>query len=337
VDPFQTLVDFPEFRSGLVAGLFVSLPVLVIGLAWRLHRPRGMPLGLAGPAFSLAALATIGGWFGADELSPVPQDLVVGVLACWLAGTIAARTPRPVLLGGLLTVPGAVLIAGSEDFGGAQWVVWLIFVGTVLGGAFGADLDRRVARLGLGPVLFLIAVGGLYATVPDTEIARPLVGAALPLALCGWPLRAARLGAGGTAAAIGVFLWVAAFEGFGRPGSIVGAAGALALLLTEPVGRMLGRRRVPGAARTMPVGRVEVIVVGAQLVLSLYAARIAGFEEDGLPALVLLAPVVAVGVVLGAWLGLSSRLSPESRPRRARGSSSRRRPRSGSRPPATSN
>ena len=38
-----------------------------------------------------------------------------------------------------------------------------------------ADLDRRGARLGLGPVIWLITVFGVYVTVPDTELIRPLV------------------------------------------------------------------------------------------------------------------------------------------------------------------
>ena len=49
--------------------------------------------------------------------------------------------------------------------------------------------------------MWLITVFGVYATVPDTELVRPLVGVAIPLALAGWPLRAARLGAGGVAPA----------------------------------------------------------------------------------------------------------------------------------------
>lgn len=341
MEPFQTLVDFTEFQSGLAAGALITLPVLVIGLFWRLSRPNAAPLGLVGPAFCLAALVALGGGWAFDEIYPIPGELVTGVLLCLAGGEIAGRTPRPVLLGGLLTVPGAVLIARSEDFGGDGWVVWLIVVGTVLGGAFGADLDRRVARLGLGPVLFLISVGSLYATVPDTELARPLVGVALPLAIAGWPLRAARLGAGGAPAAIGVFLWVAAFEGFGRPGSIVGAAGALALLLWEAPGRIAARGKHSGLSRTLSVGRLELVVVALQLALGLYAARIAGFEEDGLAAFMLLLPTIPIGVAAGATLGLSSRLEPRpgggparrSRRSRAGRRSGRPRPRPTGSPP----
>jgi hypothetical protein len=322
VDPLQTLVDFSEFRSGLWAGLLVTLVVALVGLVVRTAHPKAVPLGLAGPAFCLAGLTAIGGWLGFDAIWPVPRDLVLGLLACLLGGEVAARTRHRGIWGAFLVAPGALLVSRSEDFGGPGWVVWLVFVGIVLGGAFSADLDRRVARLGLGPVLLLVSVGGLYATVPDTELARPLVGAAIPLALCGWPLRVARLGAGGTPAAIALFLWVAAFEGLGRPGSIVGAFGALALLLTEPIGRRLGRGRVVGLAKTLSIGRLELVVVGAQVVLALYASRLAGFEEDGLAAFLFLVPALVIGVLAGAALGLSSRLRPRPRgagpPRRAR-------------------
>ena len=183
-----------------------------------------------------------------------------------------------------------------------------------LGAPSAADLDRRAARLGLGPVLWLVTVVGVYATVPDTELIRPLVGVAMPLALCGWPLRVARLGAGGVAAGIALLMWVAAAEGYGRPGSIVGAAGALGLLLVEPVGRVLLRRRVVPWSRVLSARAFALVFVGAHVLVVAYATRIAGFQADGGPAFVLLVPGLVAGAAAGGLLGLSKRLRPGGSP-----------------------
>ena len=194
-------------------------------------------------------------------------------------------------------------------------------IGTIIvGSPLAADLDRRCARLGLGPILWLIAVAGLYWTVPDTERVRPLIGAALPLAFTGWPLRFSRMGAGGVSAAIALFVWVAAFDGYGRPGSIVGAAAALGLFLVEPIGRMLAKGRIASLSRSMGIGAFEGCVIGAQVLIVGYASRVAGFSDTGGDALIWLVPAIPVAIAIGGVVRVSKRLRPRrgaSRGRRA--------------------
>lgn len=345
--PFSTLFDFPQFQAGLRAGMLAALVVAGLGLFVR-RSPRGRrarPAGLAGPAFVLAALAALGGWWGLEGVVPLPGDLLWGLGLLVVGGEVAARARWPITVGLGAALPGAWLVAHSVTFPGPGWSRWLVLGVTVVGAALAADLDRRVALLGLGPVLLALSAGGIYSTVPDTELARAMVGAALPLALVGWPLRAARLGAGGAGAAIALMMWVAAIDGYGRPGSIVGAAGALGLLVTEPIGRRFGRRAVVGLARLASVGALEVAVVLAHFALVAYASRIAGFAEDGMPALILLVPALAGGIAVGVWFGISSRLRPRpwrqrQRPEQPPGSPPRepphrpRRRRSRSAPPA---
>jgi hypothetical protein len=319
VSPFTTLFDFDQFQSGWWAG-WAFLPVVAFS-GWIVvtsGRNRPVPWGLVGPAWVFGSLLALNGWLHFDQIVELPSQLLWGLVAVAAANELASHTPNPKIIGCLLVLPGAWLVATSADFAGPDWVVPLVIATVTLGGPMAADLDRRGARLGLGPVLWLITVFGVYATVPDTELVRPLVGVAIPLALCGWPLRVARLGAGGVAAAIALLMWVGAAEGYGRHGSIVGAAAALGLFLVEPIGRHLFRRRVVPWSRVMTPRAFGLTFVAVDVLLVAWGTRIAGFQEDGLPALLLWIPGLVAGVVLGGLLGLSKRVRPDrtrSRPR----------------------
>ena len=193
MSPFTTLFDFRQFQSGWWAG-WAFLPVVAFA-GWVVVTSgptRRTPWGLVGPAWVLGSLLALDGWLRFDHLVDIPAQLLWGLLAVAAANELASHTPNPKILGCLLVLPGAYLVATSTDFGGPDWVVPLVTVTITLGAPMAADLDRRGARLGLGPVLWLITVFGVYVTVPDTELIRPLVGVAIPLALCGWPLRVAR-------------------------------------------------------------------------------------------------------------------------------------------------
>ena len=154
----------------------------------------------------------------------------------------------PWLVGPIAAIPGAVLLAGANDGLDAGWVPIVIVVGTVVIGATAADLDRRTARFGLGPLLLFITVAGIYVTVPDTELMRAVVGVAMPLVLLRLAVR--RRGArlrrrvrGGRDAAVDHP------DRRDRPrGAIVGVVGAFALLVGEPLGRVLARSSSAGSA-----------------------------------------------------------------------------------------
>ena len=225
MSPIRTLVDFSGFQAGFWWGLLAMGVVLAAGwVAIVIRRGSGTPVGLAGPAWVLVSIGLLGGWIGASRTDAIPSGLVWGLLVLIVGGELADRTPNPIFIGIVFAVPGAFLVGFSLEFPGPTWSKWVVIGVVAVGGPLAADLDRRVSRLGLGPVLWLIAVAGMYWTVPDTERVRPLIGAAVPLAFCGWPKRWSRMGAGGIGVAIGLFVWVAAVEGRGRPGSIVGAA-----------------------------------------------------------------------------------------------------------------
>ena len=313
MSPIQTLIDFPGFRDGFLFGLVLAIGVLAVGAVYSLFRHRSkVPLGLTGPAWVFASLVTLGGWLGYSGADVIPRQLVWGLVVLFVAGELAERTPNPKIIGIFLGFPGAILVGYARDLPGPSWSRWLVIGVAAIGGPLAADLDRRSARLGLAPVLWLLAVAGLYWTVPDTERVRPLIGAAVPLGFTGWPLRLSRMGAGGIGAAVALFAWVAAIEGRGRPGSIVGAVASLGLFLVEPIGRVLAKGRVAALSRSLRLGVFEWCVVGSQLLMVGYASRVAGFAETGGRAFLLLLPAIPFAIAIGGLLRVSKRIRPPS-------------------------
>jgi hypothetical protein len=307
--PVSDLVGTTEFAIGLLMGSVAFLVALPAALGLGVLFPaRGRRPGLVGPVFAVASVFALNGNLGTDEIASVPGDVVLGLLLVWLAGTIGAATRYPWAVGPIASLPGGFLIAGANAGLADGWVPVLIVLGIAVVGGTAADLDRRGARYGLGPLLFVIAVVGIYFTVPDTELMRAIVGVALPLVLLAWPYAAAALGAGGAYAAVGLLLWIAPIEGIGRPGAIVGVVGAFALLVGEPLGRAL----VPwlrGRVRLIqfPIGHPRALVVGSQVVLTLYAARVAGTAQSAFAAVLLMIPALAVSVAFGVFLVLPER------------------------------
>ena len=103
-------------------------------------------------------------------------------------------------------------------------------------------------------------------------------------------------------------LWVSVQEGWYRPSSVIGTLGALALFTTLPIGVRV-RRWTSLRVRWDRKRRAFAIVV-VQLLLSLWAARVAGTVTGTLEAILLLVPAVAAGIVFGALLPTGRRRSP---------------------------
>jgi hypothetical protein len=86
-----------------------------------------------------------------------------------------------------------------------------------------------------------------------------------------WPLRVARLGAIGAYALVGLLLWVIAWGGRGREGSIVGAVACLGLFLVQPLIRRIGREHRRLTDRSAVLLQSALVFMGA---------RVAGMRED---------------------------------------------------------
>lgn len=160
------------------------------------------------------------------------------------------------------------------------------------------DLDAR--RPGLYPLLMAITVAGTWATLPDTEEATALLGAALLVVVVSAvvPLRSERLGTVLAAAAVVATIGLG---GAGRDGAIVGATIALLSLASAPLVRRWTMRRPPTAA---------IIATHAGVVA--IATRVGGLRADAASSAAIGLAALAAGI---AVLVLATRrLVDEDRP-----------------------
>jgi hypothetical protein len=279
-----------EFGVGLQAGLLALVVGAVAGLGWRLFR--GTPLPAAG------LLLAGGAAWGLREAVVLPPGLVEGLTALAGAGLVASILPRPEVVGPILAVPGAWILAFRADVVEVDWIRALVAAAAVVGGMLVADFDRRWRTTGFSPVLMCVAAVGLYFTVPDTEQATVLLAVALPLSLLGGPPALARLGSAGSYAAAGLVAWTAAAGGVGRPSSIVGGVACLGLLIIEPLARALS----PAGGSLL--GAVErrwwgvVPVATGQLLLVFIASRWAGLQPATGEAVLIIVIELAVAMAI---------------------------------------
>lgn len=278
--PERILEPFTQapFRDGLVIGVLALVAGVVLGGLWRMRCDRPCPV--AGLLIAAAGAAAV------SQTQRSAPGLVPGLVALGVAGVVVDVVPRvrPLLV--VLAVPGASVVASSVDVTQA-WAPLAVGVAVALGGALVADFDRRWTTRPLGPALVVVSLAGVFVTVPETAEALPVLGAALPLALIGWPVSLASLGAGGSLAATGLLAWTVAQGGTFRDSAIVGGLACLGMLVAEPLGR-LARPHGTGRRLPRPVG-VVVVVLLTHVVVVLVAARVAGLVDD-----------LAVAVVIAA-------------------------------------
>ena len=302
----EALLTSPELAAGWWCGV-VALAIGMVAAVLHRSRSRPAPVPILGFLFGAAVLVAVGltlGW---------PAGLALGLLV--LAGAeVAGRwMGAGPLMCMLLAVPGAWLVVFQGVPQLAGWPRLLTMTAVVVGGWLLADFDRRWQRAGLAPVLLAVSVAGVYTTVPDTEQALAALGAALPLALLGWPWPLASLGQVGAYVAAGTLLWVVSAGGVGRASSVIGGVACLGLLAVEPLARGL-RPDHRSVVDCLPSGRWEVPAVAAlHLGLVYVAARVVGLRPSATQAGVL-AGVGLAGAVLvalaatGVRFGWSARL-----------------------------
>jgi hypothetical protein len=240
LDAFRIPEFLVPFRYGLIALGFG----LVVAISWRLWRRRSANGDVAPLPFSglLICAAALGGYQVTGHLV---TGLTVAVVLLVAGGLVADLARLPMAARLVLGVPGAIVLVQKTALPDPTWARVFAGVLAVVGGTLVADLDRRHAANGLGPVLATVTVVGLYENVPDPDFALLIVGAALPLVLLGWPVPLARLGGAGSAGLMGLFAWADAVGGRGRLSAVIAGAACLGLLAVEPVSRLL--RRAPAA------------------------------------------------------------------------------------------
>jgi hypothetical protein len=263
----DTVLDDAGFQTALLAAVILSVIAVVMARGDR--DLRGAP--------AIAVLASLVGY----SVAPHLEFLLVVGLAFLAAGAWLTR-PRPFVLRSAAAAPGAVLVALSLPEPVPNWAGCLAVAAIVLLDPMVERFDARAPRLA-APFLLVAAVG-IYVCVPETDAVRPLLGAfGVAAVLAGFPRLASLPGA--ASAAGGLLVWTAAAGGYPRPGSVVGAVACVGAVV---FGRPLVAAR--GARRWLIGGIVVVLVV--------FCARVAGFEESAWDA----AGLTALGYVGAAAL-----------------------------------
>ncbi len=281
---WSDLTNSAAFSTGLLWGAAALVAGIVAAALWR----RSAQPAVAGWLYSAAALVTVTITFEVHWAVPVGAALVAA--ACGLGDAIWDRA-----LGS--AIGAGVLVFGADVASGAGGIVLVAAIAVCAALVVAFDDAYRGSALGM-PFLAAATVGVLL-TVPDTERAMALSGAALPLILLGWPWRLTSLGAGAGAAAA-LIGWVGGLAAAARPGAAVGALGSLGLMLAAPLGMRLAATRTPMLAKIASSGpwrAVAVIAVHGVLVFG--ASRIAGLQDSAALAALILTPFLAVGAVLG--------------------------------------
>ena len=255
--------------------------------ATRVRRP--LPIaGLAIVAGTLLAIAA---------RRSVPGELLVAIVGIGaVCGIGRARlAPGPATL---CAVPFALLLASTLD-DQPGWLRVIVVVVASAGAVAVAETDELWRETGVTPLLLAISAVAIYLAVPDTEETAALLGVVLPVALLGWPLRAASLGRAGGGAATALVVWIVATDGRAAPPAVLGGLACLALLLGLAPGH--ARRPAPAtrAGRSVEIVLAVVVIHGF---LALVAARIGAAHADLTRAVVVASFVVGASCLAGAWL-----------------------------------
>ncbi len=290
-DGLSTLLDLTNRSEFMVGGLIGLIALLVVALVTPDQKQR-LDWGLVfAAAFLLTIGLTVGRRFG----------LTFGVTSLAFGGWLA-RPPHDsmrVVFGWMLLVAGAVLIAFRGGLPDIAWVTVLAPLLILGGGAALASWSDKLPQDVLGPMISISAFG-IWATVPDTEAARALLGVSLPMALGTVPPVRATLTYAGAFPVVALLVWATAVGGEGRPASIIGGWACLGALLILPLHR--------GSLRSWLEARPVLAVLLHALFVTV-ASRIIGLWES-----VGLATVAVLAFGIAAYLGLGMLSKPQSEP-----------------------
>ncbi|MDP9493685.1 MAG: hypothetical protein M3P87_00460 [Actinomycetota bacterium] len=291
-DSLPTVIDLLT-RTDFLIGGFLGFAGLVV-LFFTSQAERGSVLGW-GLTLTSAAFLAVSLAIGA-RLSLLAA-LSALALGGWMARPPSGSARAP--FGWAVIAIGAVAMIWR---GGFPEIGWLLVLAPVVIVAIGSALAAWTTRLPNDAVgiMFAITAFGIWVTVPETEGARALLGASLPMALATLRPVRARLGYAGGFALAGLMVWVVATGGEARPASIIGGWACIGALAVLPLYR-------PTPAWF--VGKKAVLTVALHAVLVLVASRVIGLWESGGLALI---AVVILGAAVYFGLGRLPRIKAES-------------------------
>ncbi len=276
---------------GIGTGFLALASVSALAALHRIIRVRRVPaLGIAVVVFT-AALAT--------TRRSLPDTVLLGVGLLLVLPFLAPRRPDQ-RWRVLACIPGSAVLAFAAPAGeGGLELVVLVAI-PVLGGLV-ATFDQAHAPPSLAAVGMAAATGAAFLALPDTQNIASMAGIAVVIGAGALVLPRLALGAS-VYPWMGLLIWIAAADGSARPAAVVGTIGALAILVIEPVLRVL-KHRVRGLL-DQP-GSVSVTIrtlmfAGAQGGVAVLSARLAGTRRSTWLALV---------IVAGLWLLVAAGLA----------------------------
>jgi hypothetical protein len=286
VESLTTLVDLltrPDFLAGIVAG-FAGLALLLLTPG-----PRRETVADWGLILSAGILLVV-------NLAITRRlGLVAGIGLLATGGWILTRAESVLkAVGWLVVALGAAVVVTRGGLTEQVWVRGLTAIVILAAGAALTAWARRLPQHLIGPMMAVSAFG-IWATVPETEMARAMLGVAIPMALATVRPTEARLFPAGALAVSGLLAWVAASGGEARPASIIGGWACLGLLIILP----FCRPNPADLAETRPW-----VVFGIHAVVVMLASRVIGLWESTLPAMIAAAFLaVCAFLLLGYMLG----------------------------------
>ena len=300
----RDLLTRTEFQTGIVAGTvaLALLAVLAVARAPGWARPWGLA----------AAAATL---VGVQLVDNRRLGLVSGVALMAIGGAIIGPASR-------LNAPGrshrfrpagwAVIAAGALLIplrGQVEQDDWFFVATPIVAIGVGWALrtwPRSAHAREIGP-LFAVTVFAVWTTVPETDLARLLLGVSLPMALATIPPISAQLTTAGSFALAGVFAWIPALGGESRPASIIGAWACIGMIAIIPLADALWPARPS-------IGTATLFLFHAVLVL--IAARVIGLWTWAFPAIIAAAALYAGTLLLIHRIDQRSRASARAAPGR---------------------
>jgi hypothetical protein len=254
--------------SGFIVALLTAAGVSLVAVVIARGTTRSIALAVAVGVAAFAGLA-------AEDVLPGALVVAVFLLA---AGALVARN-RSFAFRAAAVAPGAVVLVTLAAPGTPGWSRGLVFVAVLIASPSSEIVDHRLPSLAFA--FIALSSLGVYATVPDTEQARSLVGALLPVAVAA--VASHRLSESvGPSVSVAFVAWGGLVGGVGRPGSVVGAIGCLGVLALGPL------------ARLSPPIRLIVV----HLVVVALASRVVGLRQSAWAALAIAVPMMVVAAVV---------------------------------------
>lgn len=306
-DAISDLFHARAFALGLAFGGMAFLISATLAATSRRKLPD-----VAGIAFVAAAwLGVRGAWGSALASGSVALGLILLACGGGMVMVVTRRSPvaerHPLLVTAVAIAPGAVLLAVVTPLVNGTTSRVVIALATIAIGVGIRDFDAMNGPRGAPWLLFAVTAFGVYLAVPDTELARVMLGASLPFILLSVPKPVCPLGPAGSAALAGLFVWVVVVGGRGRPGSVVGGLATIGILVAEPIGRrMFGTvtdRTRDRHDRNQDAWLSNALLAAfAQLILAVYSSRVVAREDAALNAFLVLLPLIAIAVVCAPML-----------------------------------